>query len=234
MEIKREDAPAIPDDFPVPLWAGVILKASKLKIEDKIIIPDSVKSGKNEAWVMAVGHEVRGAIKPSQKVIFNPDGNSFIVHKGERYFCCHENDIYSEIILENNREELRPFNNQVLLVRGQEDFVISGVYLPDNQTLINYGTIIGVGENVLPAIKKGQKVMYNFNCNFTFDFRGKEVYSMRDFDILVNNLEGSYVGVEKVDRERRADIPLDKLPDKEPEKRVKGTKFHGLDNVGEN
>lgn len=234
MEKINESAPSVPENFPRPLWQGVVLKRCKLTIESKLILSENVKTGVNEAWVMAVGHETKGNIQVGMRVVYNNVGNTFLIHNDIEYHCCHENDVYAKIVEKDGIEVPVPFNKFVLLERGQGAHKIAGVYLPDNQTLINYGVIVGVGEKALKDIQPGQKVMFNYSCDYNFKFRRKTLYWMCDFDILAILPHDTYIGVERVDRQRRADIPLDKLPEKEPEKKVKGTKFHGLDGVGEN
>lgn len=237
MELKQETAPVVPDNFLIPRERGVIIKRCRLQVEGKLIIPEHSTTPTNYGWVMAVAGDCHGEIKVGMKVLFNSKANAFIIHEEETYWAVQENDVYSKIetiIHENGATEdiLKPFNKSVLIIKGQEELKMSsGIILPDNQKEINYGKIIGLGKNVSSDLKIGQKVMFNHYCDFSFPFNGKEIHSMYDLDVLVIMPNNTVAGIDNKPRERRTDIDLDKLPESEPEQKVKGTKFHGLDNV---
>lgn len=237
MELSQEQAPKVPENFPEPLERGVIVKRCRLAVEGKIILQEHSETPTNYGWVMAVSDDCYGELKPGMKVLFNSKANAFLLHEEESYLAMHENDVYSEIRTvyhENGTKEdvLFPFNKSVLIIKGQDELKMSsGIILPDNQKLINYGNVIGVGQNVNKKIKVGQKVMFNPYANFSFPFNGKQVHSMYEVDIQVIMNHNTVAGTEDRSKERRTDIDLEKLPEQEPKGTLKGTKFHNLDKL---
>jgi co-chaperonin GroES (HSP10) len=238
MQLNDELAPKVPEKFPEPLERGVILKRCRLAVEGTIILPEHSETPTNYGWVMAASEDCLGELKVGMKVLFNSKANAFLMHKEETYLTVHENDIYSEIETithENGVKEdiLKPFNKSVLIIKGQKELkMASGIILPDNQKIINYGQVIGVGQNVNKKIKVGQKVMFNIYSDFCFPFNGKTINSMYECDVLVIMDHNTMAGIENLPVDRRADIDIDKLPEAEPKEIIKGTKFHGLDNIG--
>ncbi len=239
MEIEKQEAPQVPEKFPEPLERGVIVKRARLKVEGLLYIPDSKETATNIGYVMAVAEDTLGMIEVGMKVIFNSRANAFIIHEEESYVVLHENDVYAQVktIKHDNidieEDILVPFNKSVLVRKGQSEIkMASGIILPDNQKLINYGIVIGVGKNVNKKIQVGKKVMFNLYSDFSFLFKGKEVNSMYEVDIQVILDHDSMAGIEMMEKERRADIELSKLPEQAPKEVLKGTKFHNLDKTG--
>ena len=70
--------------------------------------------------------------------------------------------------------------------------------------------------------------------NFSYLFRGKEINHMAEVDIQVIMDKDTFAGIEYVKRadERRADISLESLPEKDLREELKGTKYYGLKDVG--
>lgn len=227
MELKQETMPELPEDFPKPLWRGVIIKRARLAIEDKILLPQSSKTPTNEGYIMAIAPELKGLIKIGQRVLFNSKANLYVIYKDVEYLGVHENDVYACIETdEHGIEQLKPFNETVLVRKGQGDLKIGSILLPDNQKLICFGTVFAVGEKVMESIKPGQKVVYNMYVDFSYMFRGKEVMSMTQTDILILMPHDAFAGTADLGHERRADLSPEQMPEIEPKEVVKGTLFH--------
>lgn len=231
MELKNENAPSVPEDFPKPLWRGVIIKRARLAIEDKLYIPQSSKTPTNEGHIMAIAPELMGMIKIGQKVLFNSKANLYVIYQDVEYLCVHENDVYAMIDTdEYGIDHLVPFNKTVLVRKGQGDIKVGSILLPDNQKLICFGTVIGVGEKVIDTIKIGQKVVYNMYADFSYMFRGKEIMSMIDQDILILMPNDAFAGTADLGKERRPDLDVKDMPEQAPKEELKGTLFHPTKN----
>lgn len=226
MKVIHEEV-QIPERFPIPLQRSVIVKRAKFDIESSIILPDTVKTAQNEGYIMAIGPEIKGALQPKMRVVYNYYANMFIIHEGIEYLIVHENNVYGVITKnDDGSEDLVPFNMSIFIETKDSEFVTEGgIRLPNNQAYNNVGYVLGVGENV-KSVKKGDKVIYNIKADFEIMWRGKRLLSMSEIDIFCIIPSGSYAGNADLGRERRRDYSINEMPDIEKPEPAKGTSTH--------
>lgn len=230
MEISRQDGmPDIPKNLPTTLFRGVLIKKCQFEVEGKIWLPETTQSLPNIGWIVGIGDDLKGLIAVGQKVLFNTKANLWINHEGVTYLGVHENDVYCKVEKDGDQDVLIPFNKAILIEDIATDVIYAGLYLPQNQKVVNYGKVIAVGHDADKRIKPKQKVVYNCFADITFLFGSKKVHAMYDQDVQFILNDEDFAGTQDLGHERRPDVPLDKLPrvDEKPEP-MKGSKTFGL------
>lgn len=217
-----------PPPFPVPLHRAVLIRRVKLEIENTIILPASATSPQNEGIVEAVAPDAMGHIAVGDRVVYNNCANQYIIYQDVTYQLVHENDVYAKVTTDaDGLDQAIPYNKQVLVDRAHgESITTSGVILPNSQTVVNVGKVLAVGPNC-KFVKEGDHIVFSIYADFNFMFRAKTVYSMSEVDCLCVLPPDAFSGNQDLGRERRNDVPLDKLPDIEPSEdrsKLTGTK----------
>ncbi|MCC7514518.1 MAG: hypothetical protein IT212_07480 [Bacteroidia bacterium] len=228
MKIDKNDGmPDIPKDLPQTLWRGVLIKKCQFEIEGKIFLPHTSKSLPNIGWVVAIGEELIGLIEVGQKVLFNLNANLWINHAGVDYLGVHENDVFCKVVKKGEEDVLVPFNKAVLLEPINTERIYSGLIIPETtQAEALYGKIIGLGHAANPRLKLGQTVVFDKHADTKFMFGSKTVSAVYDIDVKFILSDGDFAGTLTIEKERRPDTPLDKLPEKEPEQVLSGKKIY--------
>ncbi len=232
METDKQDSmPEVPANLPQTLWRGVLIKKCQFEIEGKIFLPHTSKSLPNIGWVVGIGEELIGLIEIGQKVLFNIHANLWINHEGVDYVGIHENDVFCKVDKKGEEDILVPFNKAVLLEPINTERIYSGLIIPETtQAQALYGKIIGIGHAVNPRLKLGQIVVFDKHADTKFMFGSKTVSAVYDIDIKFILSDGDFAGTYTVEKERRADIPLDQLPLKEVPEELTGVKtFYSKD-----
>jgi co-chaperonin GroES (HSP10) len=215
--------------FPKPLHRGVIIKKAKSPVEDTLILPASAKTQQNEGIVMSAADDCVGTFYPNMRVVYNYLANSFILFEGEEYWLIHENDVRAEIKTdEDGVSHLLPFNLSVFIEASQGEQMVNGIIIPEVQKIHNWGKVVACGPNC-KKVKKGDKVVYSMFLDTEVQFRTKNLLFGAEVDVIAILPEQATAGIEFHGRERRPDVPLDKLPENiKEDTSVKGTIIHQL------
>lgn len=207
------------NNIPVPYDKSVLIERVKLEVEAKLFLPETAKSPQNEGIVAAVGPNVKESIKPGMRVVYNRNSNQFITHKGKTWHVVHEEDVYAEVI----NGELKAKGMRIFVDRDVKEMKLdSGIILPGTQKVQMQGKVVAAGE-LCQQVKTGDYVVLSSFVDYEIMFGTKTLTLTYEGMVLAVLPEGAYAGTQDHGRERRPDVPLDQLPDIEPEEKTKGT-----------